>query len=362
MYEAELARGSAWSSSIRADSIDPDRQRTRAARARPSAFFTQTGATALPILGRRIQIAEDVAFEIGGHFGSGAGDGGIRQRLAAQRSLDRRCARWPRHQAADRHRRRRARAAADAQHRGDADHRVARRRMLELHVRHALPGGLRRHLDRRQQIVLTERRRHHAGEELVDGDRPAVRRPLVTTKRAPSAVSTVGRSDAGSACATLPPIVPRLRTAGSPTCPAASASAGHCSRSTADAASSACVVNAPIRTMPPFDVDALQLADPADVDERRRRRQPQLQQRNRACGRRRAAWRRDASAAGACLLRPTWRGSSRIALNTLATPACGVRVDLTFVAGLGPALSRPPCPMPSALCPSLASPATPARA
>src|SRR5207248_8473619 len=40
------------------------------------------------------------------------------------------------------------------------------------------------------------------------------------------ATSTAGRSDAGSAWATLPPIVPRLRTAGSPTCAAASARAG----------------------------------------------------------------------------------------------------------------------------------------
>ena len=43
---------------------------------------------------------------------------------------------------------------------------------------------------------------------------------------APSAVSTVGRSDAGSEWARLPPIVPRLRTAGSPIMPAASANTG----------------------------------------------------------------------------------------------------------------------------------------
>ena len=48
--------------------------------------------------------------------------------------------------------------------------------------------------------------------------------------RASRATSTVGRSDAGSACATLPPIVPRFLTAGSPTIAAASASAGAAAR------------------------------------------------------------------------------------------------------------------------------------
>ena len=72
----------------------------------------------------------------------------------------------------------------------------------------------------------------------------------VTAIVASSARNTVGRSEAGSACATLPPMVPRLRTAGSPISPAASASAGHRSASSDEAASSAWVVSAPIRTRP----------------------------------------------------------------------------------------------------------------
>ena len=100
--------------------------------------------------------------------------------------------------------------------------------------------------------------------------------------RASSATSTVGRSDAGSACAILPPIVPRFLTAGSPTSAAASASAGAaCAqirrrgqlgmrRERADA------------DRIPLPRDAAQFRDPSDIDERGRRRQAQLQQRHEA--------------------------------------------------------------------------------
>ena len=98
--------------------------------------------------------------------------------------------------------------------------------------------------------------------------------------RAPSATSTVGRSDAGSACAMLPPMVPRFRTAGSPTRAAASASAGADRRRSADAASSACVVSAPIRTAPALARDSSQFRNTADVDNRGGHRQPELEQRN----------------------------------------------------------------------------------
>ena len=74
----------------------------------------------------------------------------------------------------------------------------------------------------------------------------------VTLNVAPSAVSTVGWSDAGSAWETLPPMVPRLRTAGSPTSAAASASAGACCRTRSDDAISACVVSAPTVMPPPL--------------------------------------------------------------------------------------------------------------
>lgn len=51
---------------------------------------------------------------------------------------------------------------------------------------------------------------------------------------------------AGSACARLPPIVPRLRTCMSPISAAVSGSSGHSSRSSSDAATCACVASAPI--------------------------------------------------------------------------------------------------------------------
>ena len=73
---------------------------------------------------------------------------------------------------------------------------------------------------------------------------------VATVNDAPRATSTVGRSDAGSAWATLPPMVPRLRTAGSPMTPAAAARAGACFATSADAAISAWVVRAPMRTRP----------------------------------------------------------------------------------------------------------------
>ena len=98
--------------------------------------------------------------------------------------------------------------------------------------------------------------------------------------RASSATSTVGRSDAGSACATLPPIVPRFLTAGSPTTAAASASAcaaaaqlgrGRQLRVRGERADANDVALAR---------DPAQLGNAADVDDGGRRRQPQLQQRD----------------------------------------------------------------------------------
>ena len=49
----------------------------------------------------------------------------------------------------------------------------------------------------------------------------------------------------------LPPMVPRLRTCGSPISAAASAIIGHVSRNSFDAAISVCVVVAPISMRPP---------------------------------------------------------------------------------------------------------------
>ena len=58
-------------------------------------------------------------------------------------------------------------------------------------------------------------------------------------------------SDAGSACATEPPIVPTWRTCGSPISPAAYDTIGHSSCRTSLFATSWCRVSAPIATRSP---------------------------------------------------------------------------------------------------------------
>ena len=74
---------------------------------------------------------------------------------------------------------------------------------------------------------------------------------------APSAERTVGRSDAGSEWARLPPIVPRLRTAGSPIMPAASASIGQSLIRMSDEAMVAWVVSEEIVIVPSLHVTPL---------------------------------------------------------------------------------------------------------
>jgi hypothetical protein len=71
-------------------------------------------------------------------------------------------------------------------------------------------------------------------------DTGIVRSPWRPTARivASSASITAGRSADGSACARLPPIVPRLRTMGSPICAAASASTGRARRTISELSSS----------------------------------------------------------------------------------------------------------------------------
>ncbi len=68
--------------------------------------------------------------------------------------------------------------------------------------------------DGRQDLVSVEGRRHHALKEVVRGDGSLALRADDDEAGVRAPTSTVGRSDAGSACATLPPIVPQLRTCG----------------------------------------------------------------------------------------------------------------------------------------------------
>ena len=102
------------------------------------------------------------------------------------------------------------------------------------------------------------------------------------TNSASSASATAGRSPAGSACASAPPKVPRCRTAGSATVAVACASSGQCV--THQRVVHHLVVGGHraddqlVAVLP----DAAQLADPAEVDQRGRVRQPQPQQRQQA--------------------------------------------------------------------------------
>ena len=70
------------------------------------------------------------------------------------------------------------------------------------------------------------------------------------TNSAPSAMTVAGMSAAGSPCASEPPIVPLLRTAGSPIIAAVSDTTGHFDLSTFDDSTSQCVVIAPMAIMP----------------------------------------------------------------------------------------------------------------
>ena len=76
------------------------------------------------------------------------------------------------------------------------------------------------------------------------------RRADRTWKSASSAVSATGNSAAGSAWATEPPTVPRLRIAGWATWRTAWASSGQPSATTAERSIVACRVSAPIRSVP----------------------------------------------------------------------------------------------------------------
>ena len=69
----------------------------------------------------------------------------------------------------------------------------------------------RRHLDLDQHLVGLDRRRQVGDEEVGDRDRPLAAASRRTRTRASSAVNATGSSAAGSAWATEPPTVPRLR-------------------------------------------------------------------------------------------------------------------------------------------------------
>ena len=74
---------------------------------------------------------------------------------------------------------------------------------------------------------------------------------LVNVTSAPRASSAAGQSAAGSPWTTLPPMVPRLRTCGSPMLPAVMASSGQLSATSPEVSTWWCVTRAPMRSAPP---------------------------------------------------------------------------------------------------------------
>jgi hypothetical protein len=91
---------------------------------------------------------------------------------------------------------------------------------------------------------------HTARKNLSAGTVRSPPLPRITSSP-PRASTTVGRSPAGSACASEPPIVPRWRTCGSPISPAAKETIGQCSCTSGSRARSACLVSAPIARCSP---------------------------------------------------------------------------------------------------------------
>ncbi len=99
---------------------------------------------------------------------------------------------------------------------------------------------------------------------------------------APSATMQAGSSEAGSACARLPPIVPRLRIAGCATCAIASVSSGAWAAISGDFSRSTWRVSAPMVRLPPFDRDPAKLSQFADIDNEFGGDQPQIHRRHQA--------------------------------------------------------------------------------
>ena len=96
-----------------------------------------------------------------------------------------------------------------------------------------------------------------------------VRRPRTDTasNSASRASATAGSSDAGSAWASDPPIVPRLRIWKWPISGTARARRGTSRATSASRSTVACVVDAPIHTAPFAVLDAAEFLDAAEVDE-----------------------------------------------------------------------------------------------
>ena len=103
---------------------------------------------------------------------------------------------------------------------------------------------------------------------------------LWATISAPRASTTAGRSPCGSACASEPPIVPRLRTCWSPMPTRCRRQRGRVGRDVGALGDDAVTRARADHERAAVDADARELGDPADVDERLGSRQPQLERRH----------------------------------------------------------------------------------
>ena len=187
--------------------------------------------------------------------------------------------------------------------------------MRELLVRRALPAGRCRHVDRDQDFAVGQRGRHDAGEELIrrNGALPSrAGRDHAGVERDQDGRQIGGRIGVRDVAADRAAIPDRriaddrrrLRQRGSRVAQIRRCRQVGVRRERADAD--------PIA----LSRDAAQLGDPADVDDGRRRRQPQLQQRQQAVA---AGQELRAGVRGEQLMRVgdrARRGSSRSSMRT----------------------------------------------
>ena len=114
-------------------------------------------------------------------------------------------------------------------------------RLREMHQLLRAHGGLSAATSERLDAQLRELRQELGAKEreaAQEGSTQAAKRQAGKATAAKVAKETAREAAAGAACARLPPRVPRFRTCGSPMAAAGSASAGHCSVSTSEVATS----------------------------------------------------------------------------------------------------------------------------
>ena len=199
------------------------------------------------------------------------------ERLPAQRLLGRRRAQRRRRPCSSgRSARPRTTPSVRLDHRGDtATIAQSSARRLNFCVARA-PAVERRQADLGEDLALGQRGRQVVLEQVGGGDLALARRRPARPPTPSAASSTAGRSEAGSPWASEPPIVPRWRTCWSAIVAATVAAArGRSSRRRRVRASSRRCGPSPFARSTP-----LQPGHAAQVDEQRRRGQPQLHQRH----------------------------------------------------------------------------------